>query len=112
MSLDSKLQVIAPETKDLTSAERQELLAIASAQCNFGNTAIRELARVYLAAHIYNLSLRGGTGGAIASEKEGDLARSYTNTMSGSSLAQTTYGQEYQRLKNLSILSVQTRIRR
>lgn len=84
-----------------------------------------EQAHAYLAAHF--LAWQGiiaagstsgaATGGAVVSEKEGDLSRSYadnSNQSGGgsfmSNLDRTAYGLEYRRLARKHIVSVVTRM--
>ena len=60
-----------------------------------------DLAHKYLAAHCGVLYLRGqgGTSGAIAREKVGDVERQYSVPANlTDSLASTVWGQEFQRL--------------
>ncbi|MFW6085061.1 MAG: DUF4054 domain-containing protein, partial [Gemmatimonadota bacterium] len=57
-------------------------------------------AAAYLAAHLLTMSERGGRGGQIVSESEGDLSRSYGAVQPGvgqssDALAATSYGQEF-----------------
>ncbi len=47
-----------------------------------------------LVLHLYTVDARGGAGGAVTSEKEGQLARSYASTDSSIAYASTNYGQE------------------
>lgn len=62
----------------------------------------REQAVAYMAAHILTIATRGGTGGAVASETEGSLSRSYSNgTVTVSRLDSTAYGQEVARLNRI-----------
>ena len=86
--------LIAPEYAGIINA--QDYIDLADAQvgqqvCNRG------LAVAYLAAHLVTMAQRGGSGGAVVSEGEGGLSRSYTSA-DPSLLATTGYGQEYLRL--------------
>lgn len=60
----------------------------------------RDVVIANMAAHILTLGGRGGSGGAITSESEGGLSRSY-GTSRTDGLAATSYGQEVERLNRL-----------
>lgn len=111
MSIDDILIDIAPEMADVDPAKRSRLISYASLQVNFKcNPDIKNLAIAYLTAHNYTLSQRGGVGGNITSEKEGDLARSFGGGISDpSGLGSTPYGMEFLRLKRMFILTPRTR---
>jgi len=91
-----KIKLIAPSFEDLENLADYIELAEQQVSTNMCN---RELAVAYLTAHIIELANRGGTGGVISSESEGQLTRSYdTGTGSDSLLSVTSYGQEYLRI--------------
>lgn len=111
MSIDDILLDIAPEMSTVDPAKRARLISYASLQVGFKCTPeIKNLAIAYLTAHNYTLSQRGGVGGNITSEKEGDLARSFGGVVNDSSgLGSTSYGMEFLRLKKMFILTPRTR---
>ena len=51
-----------------------------------------------LTLHLYEVNDRGGSGGSITSEREGQLARSFGATASASSWGDTSWGRELQTL--------------
>ena len=51
-----------------------------------------------LTMHNYTVDSRGGAGGPVTSEKEGQLSRSFAATASASSYGSTSWGQELQTL--------------
>ena len=55
----------------------------------------------YTAAHILTVAGRSGSGGAIASETEGSLSRSFAAGGDGAGLGSTSYGLEVKRLNRL-----------
>ena len=109
MTIDAKLQTIAPETQSLSIGDRAKLINIARPQINFGPTDIKELATAYLAAHMYALTTRNGASGYLTSEKEGDLSRGFSNNADAGSYGQTSYGMELQRLMRMFIMNTRTR---
>lgn len=104
-TLDGILLDIAPEMEAVDPSKRERLLGYASKQVGFGDKDIRNLAIAYLAAHEYTLSQRNGAGGAVSSETEGDLSRTYSFGMTAAetSFGLTSYGQEFERLKRIFI---------
>ena len=94
MSVLGKLNLIAPEFSTL--ANLQDYINLAEEQVS-AKMCKRELAVAYLAAHIISMANRGGAAGAIASESEGGLSRSF-GPLDNNLLASTSYGQEYLRL--------------
>jgi hypothetical protein len=111
MSIDTILLDIAPEMASVDPAVRARLISYATFQVGFRcNNDVKNLAIAYLTAHNYTLSQRGGVGGNITSEKEGDLARSFGGAMQdGTGLGSTSYGMEFLRLKKMFILTPRTR---
>tara|TARA_R100000655_G_scaffold16426_4_gene35704 strand:- start:10312 stop:10653 length:342 start_codon:yes stop_codon:yes gene_type:complete len=93
------IPVIAPELVDnpqLTGAIVMAEDQVAADHCR------REQAVAYLAAHILTTAGRGGTGGAVASETEGSLSRSFASPEAAAgTLGSTGYGQELQRLNRI-----------
>lgn len=58
--------------------------------------------------------LRAATAGSLVSEKEGDLARSYSSSGVGTgsyidNLDKTAYGMEFKRIRDMCIVSIVTR---
>ena len=93
------IPVIAPELTDNPQLAGALVIAesrVAADHCQ------REQAVAYMAAHVLTIAGRGGAGGAVASETEGSLSRSFS-TGSGDTggLGSTAYGQEVQRLNRI-----------
>lgn len=107
------LKAIAPEASDKPDVFLQTLIDIAKPQvCISKNKKINNLAIAYLAAHMNSIGNRGGSGvGAVTSEREGDLARSFgvSGNVRDAALGQTPYGLEFLRLKNQFVLTPRTR---
>lgn len=61
----------------------------------------------FLAAHLATVGLeRAGSGGAVSSERVGDLAVSYSNpTLEENSLGSTSYGQIFQAMKKATFFN-------
>ena len=54
------------------------------------------MAQALYAAHLLTLSTAGGAVGAVVSEREGDLSRTYATIKGGDTvLGSTSYGQQY-----------------
>lgn len=51
-----------------------------------------------LVLHMYEVNDRGGAGGSVTSEKEGQLSRSFGAAASSGALDSTSWGQELNRL--------------
>ncbi|MDK1020030.1 MAG: DUF4054 domain-containing protein [Candidatus Hydrogenedentes bacterium] len=51
-----------------------------------------------LVLHMYEIGDRGGAGGPVTSEKEGQLARSFAAAASSGALSDTSWGRELERL--------------
>lgn len=99
MSVDSTLLAIAPELAAVDPTRRAAIISIVQGQVGENYRGRQELATAYLAAHMLTLGNRGGFAGAIQSEKEGDLARSYFKSDDNSVYGSTSYGSEYMRIK-------------
>lgn len=95
MTIQSKIALIAPDFSNLDNLNDFIDLAdklVGKKVCH------RDLAVAYLSAHLIELSKRGGSAsGAITSESEGQLRRSY-GAASESLLSATPYGLEYLRI--------------
>lgn len=107
MSVDAVLLDIAPEMDAVDAALRTRIIDLAKLRVSekvFGE--LTELATAYLAAHMLTMRTRSGAGGAVSSESEGSLSRSYTASSDKSLLASTSYGQEYIALRNTFVVPV------
>lgn len=65
------------------------------------NTAVK-----LLAAHLLTMSARQGSGGAVESERVGDLSRSYKIPVSDEQYNQTSYGQMFLKVRNVVVFPV------
>lgn len=110
MAVKDKLQLVAPELDALPTERVDGVIELAEDQVGqvFGRN--RDLAVAYLAAHMLTVGLREGSGGAIASKKEGDLQVQFQGPPDTAGLAATSYGQEYGRLKRLHVFTPRTRV--
>lgn len=109
MTIDAVLLDIAPEMVSVDPARRTRIIAQVQKQVSstvFGE--MYELAVAYLAAHALTMSSRNGSGGAINSESEGSLSRSYLVPASTISLGSTSYGLEYLSLRKAYVLPIIT----
>lgn len=89
------IAVIAPQLMDdprLDAALEIAKSEISARHCYY------ERAKALLAAHMLTVSDRGGVSGAVASESEGSLSRSFSLSASTGALASTAYGEELRRL--------------
>lgn len=96
-------RLLAPEFSVVDDTTVSQWLAIAA---NLVNVSCLDAERAAMAialyaAHMLSLNIRSGQGGAAAqgaviSEKEGDLQRSYSAVKGGDTyIGQTLYGQQY-----------------
>ena len=86
------------------------LISIATSQTGSVFGEQRNYAIALLVLHWLELETRGGAAGAIASEKEGDLARSYAvNKKSIGELDSTKWGAELGRIRASLIFSPRNR---
>lgn len=96
-------RLLAPEFASVNDVTVNQWLTMAGNLVNAGclDAERAAMARALYAAHMLSLSTRSGQGGAAAlgavtSEKEGDLQRSYGGVKGGDTyLGQTSYGQQY-----------------
>ena len=65
-------------------------------ECAYGDQYNDAIALLVL--HLYEVNDRGGSGGAVTSEKEGQLSRSFGTAASASSWGDTSWGKELQTL--------------
>ena len=90
-------RLLAPEYAATIDATVNKWLAMADLQA--AETCFTDeraaMAQALYAAHLLALS-EGGAGGAIVSEREGDLSRTYATIKGGDTvLGSTSYGQQY-----------------
>lgn len=91
------VKLIAPELAGQTNPRIQFFIDLAVTNVN-ANVWVEKTdqAVTLLTAHFMTLSNRGGSGGAITSERVGDLATSYSAPSGDmSELGQTAYGQMF-----------------
>lgn len=108
MSTDAVLLAIAPELASVDVARRTTILDLAKTRISdkvFGTDY--SLAVAYVAAHMLTMSARAGAGGAISSESEGALSRSYT-IGNGDGYNATSYGREYLLLRKQRVVGAVT----
>lgn len=92
-------RLLAPEYADTIDATVNKWLAMANLQA--AETCFTDeraaMAQALYAAHLLALSEGGASsGGAIVSEREGDLSRTYATIKGGDTLlGSTSYGQQY-----------------
>lgn len=96
------LDLIAPTFASLSTADKNKYIALA--QCEVSETVFGDCynkATAFYTAHLIAMSQSSaGSVGSLTMEKEGDLARQYSNTQS-SELSNTQYLDAYNRmLKN------------
>lgn len=91
---------LAPELADVEDARIQVFLDYALLTINANIWGAKaDFGQTLLAAHLLTMSNRGGSGGAVTSEKVGDLSRSYGNPdMDGTTYSATSYGQMFMQL--------------
>lgn len=97
MAAADLIPVIAPEL--VGNAQLAAAIEMAGAQVSSSH-CYRDVVIANMAAHILTVGGRGGSGGAITSETEGGLSRSY-GAAKTDGLAATSYGQEVERLNRL-----------
>ena len=83
-------------TEDSRLTSMIELAETRLQECTFGDNYNEAVALLVL--HMYEISDRGGAGGAVTSEKEGQLSRSFGAAASSGALDATSWGQELNRL--------------
>ena len=102
MSVSTTLSTIASQFDSLTS--RDEFIALAETQVNrCWFTGKEDYAVALMTAHLISVFTapyrKDGTGGAITSKREGDLAISFAQASGGDTdLNQTSYGLQFQRI--------------
>lgn len=107
MTVAQIIEARAPSV--VIDARVTSLITIATTQTGtvFGDQ--RNYAIAMLVLHWLELETRGGAGGPITSEKEGDLARAYGKPQSDHELMSTKWGQELKRLRDSCIMAVRNR---
>lgn len=101
------LEAIAPE---IDTGDPSVLVHINLAEQQTGKVYrdSRNHAVALLAAHTLTLGQRGGSGGQVTSESEGQLSRSYGSVAGQSRLDATSYGQELERLRRQYVFAART----
>jgi len=106
MTVLEALSIIAPQFDSLPLQTREYYIEVAeqqTSQCEFDTDYI--FASANLAAHMLTLIGRNGIGGEVQSLKEGDLQVTYaTLYMATDPMLNTSYGQEYERLRRLHLV--------
>ena len=91
-------RLLAPEFASVPDATVNQWLSVAGNLTETGclDTERAAMAQALYAAHLLTLSTAGGAVGAVVSEREGDLSRTYA-TIKGCDtvLGSTSYGQQY-----------------
>lgn len=127
MTVLEAFRIVAPEFSAMPDAAVEGIIEFTEpmlSESKFGK--LYPMAHAYLVAHWLawqQLIAAGGSGsgmvtaGAIVSEKEGDLSRSYANAGSSSAngsfadnMERTAYGLEYKRIARMVIVPVLTRM--
>lgn len=105
------LMVIAPKFGDTTPSVRATMLEQADALLAADHPQ-RDLSVAYMAAHMLETASRSGSSGAIQSEKEGELQRSYAVAVSSGneSLDSTSYGLALKHIRRSMIFAARTRL--
>ena len=91
-------RLLAPEFASVADATVNSWLTMAGNLIAVGclDAERAAMARALYAAHMLTLSTAGGAVGAIVSEREGDLSRTYATIKGGDTvLGSTSYGQQY-----------------
>ena len=91
-------RLLAPEYSATPDATVNQWLAVANLQAaeTYFTDDRAAMAQALYAAHLLTLSTAGGAVGAIVSESEGDLSRTYATIKGGDTvLGSTSYGQQY-----------------
>ena len=91
-------RLLAPEFASVTDATVNSWLTMAGNLIVVGclDAERAAMAQALYAAHLLTLSTAGGAVGAVVSEREGDLSRTYATIKGGDTLlGSTSYGQQY-----------------
>lgn len=94
------VKAYAPDMS-IHSDERIELfIEFANSWVNEGQWGAKfKLAIILMTCHLLTMAARNGAGGAVASEKVGDLSVTYTQGNPDDTLGTTSHGQTFQQLK-------------
>lgn len=105
------LMVIAPEFGDTTPSMRASMIELAEGLIGADHPQ-RDLSVAYMAAHMLETAARSGRSGAIQSEKEGELQRSYAVAVASGneSLDSTSYGLSLKHIRRSMIFAARTRL--
>ena len=91
-------RLLAPEFASVADAAVNSWLTMAGNFIVVGclDAERAAMAQALYAAHLLTLSTAGGAVGAVVSEREGDLSRTYATIKGGDTvLGSTSYGQQY-----------------
>ena len=92
-------RLLAPEFASVADATVNQWLSVAGNLTETGclDTERAAMAQALYAAHLLTLSTAGSSAvGAVVSEREGDLSRTYATINGGDTvLGSTSYGQQY-----------------
>ena len=91
-------RLLAPEFASVADATVNSWLTMAGNLIEVGclDAERASMAQALYAAHLLTLSTAGGAVGAVVSEREGDLSRTYAAIKGGDTvLGSTSYGQQY-----------------
>jgi len=96
---------LAPELDTEDDARLARFIVHANSYINKANWGAKaDFARAVMAAHLITVSNRKGKGGAVDSEKAGDLSRSYSEGVSKDELGTTSYGQLFISMRRSIVL--------
>jgi hypothetical protein len=113
MTIASKLKVIYPESAHRSGDEIDVFIDIAKLWLSEKVWADKyETGAAYLTAHLMEVSRRRGAGGAITSDRTGDVAKSFSGTIDERELSTTGPGQTFLALRRTLVLTPITRSRR
>lgn len=97
---------IAPELATEPEARLQTFLDFAALSINSSVWGAKaDFAQALLAAHYLTMANRGGAGGALTSEKVGDLSRSYGQLEGAELYGATAYGMQYVQLRKTLVIT-------
>ena len=98
----------APEYEG--AANLKNLLSLAEAQTGTDWGAMRNTAVALLVLHWLAVAQKGGAPGAVISESEGQLSRSYAAPASSGPMGSTSWGMELQQLRRQSFVGFGNRM--
>jgi hypothetical protein len=109
MADTTQLQVlaIAPELASVAAEAWTIVLADVALQVGVNWGRKQELGQRYLAAHRLTMIARSDKGGAVTSERTGDVATSYA-AAGGDDYCETAYGREFERIRRGTIAGFMT----